>query len=237
MSEPGNAAAELEARLGYRFRDREHLLRALTHSSCRARDGQTADNYERLEFLGDTLLGFVVADWLMKDDPEAPEGVLSRRRQTVVRASTLAGAARRLGLGEALRLGPGELRSGGRDKPSLLADVFEAVLGAVYVDRGMRSARSFALRHLRGELEATRGAQVVPEDSKTLLQELIQGRVKRTPVYRLIRETGPAHRPEFEAAVFLGRKRLASGKGASRKAAEQEAARAALLAMHEEDSA
>ncbi len=226
--DPMRTLEELESQLGYRFRDRGILKRALTHGSYRAGDGGPRENYERLEFLGDTLLGFIVADWLMKDDPEAAEGVLSRRRQTVVRTSTLAAVARRIGLGEALLLGPGELRSGGRKKPSLLADVFEAVLGAVYVDGGLRSARAYALRHLRAELGETRGSRVVPEDNKTRLQELVQARVKRTPVYRLVRETGPAHRPEFEAAVFVGRRRLASGVGSSRKEAEQQAARVAL---------
>ncbi|ANM32064.1 hypothetical protein ABI59_03755 [Acidobacteria bacterium Mor1] len=224
----------LEERLGYRFQDRALLIRALTHGSYRATADEADENYERLEFLGDTLLGFVVAEWLMKEDPRAAEGVLTRRRQTVVRTPTLARAARRLGIGELLRLGPGELRSGGRSKPSLLADAFEAVLGAIYFDGGLRKARSFAYRALRGELQATRGEQFVREDNKTRLQELVQARVKRTPVYRLVGERGPAHRPEFEAAVYVGKRRLASGIGSSRKEAEQQAALQALGRLKQE---
>ena len=220
--------AELQERLGYRFLNRQLLITALTHSSFHGQGSAQGSNYERLEFLGDTLLGFVVADWLMKDDQVAAEGVLSRRRQTVVRASTLAQVAGQLALGDALRLGPGELRTGGRSKPSLLADAFEAVVGAVYQDGGLRRARSVALRHLKPHLLATRGTHFVAEDSKTRLQELIQGRHKRTPVYKLLNESGPAHEPLFEAAVFLGRRQLARGTGQSRKEAEQRAARRAL---------
>ena len=226
----------LEQRLGYRFSDRSVLVRALTHSSFSGAPGRgPADDYERLEFLGDTLLGFIVSEWLWRDDPEAPEGILSRRKQTVVRASTLARVARQLEVGEAMRLGHGEQLTGGRNKPSLLADSFEALLGAVYIDGGLRQARAFVRRHLGEQLRATRGTRWVPEDSKTRLQEAIQARLKRTPVYRVIGESGPPHRPQFEAAVFVGRKRLASGKGSSRKEAEQRAAREALLRLEAEE--
>jgi ribonuclease-3 len=220
---------DLEGRLGYRFRDPSLLVRALTHRS-RAHEGRQGggEDWERLEFLGDALLGFVVADWLLRRDPGADEGVLTRRKQSVVRAEALAEASRRLGLGEALLLGRGEESTGGRDKPSLLADAFEGVLGAVYVDGGLRVARSFVTRHLGGVLREALGSDEAAEDYKTRLQELIQARVHQTPRYAVIGTSGPAHAREFQAEVTLDGRVLGTGLGASRKQAEQAAAREAL---------
>jgi ribonuclease III len=222
-------SGDLEARLGYRFEDQALLLRALTHRS-RSHElrSVSGEDWERLEFLGDALLGFFVADWLVRQDPLAAEGVLTRRKQSVVRAEALAEAARRIGLGEALRLGRGEESTGGRDKPSLLADAFEGVLGAVYQDGGVRRARSFVFRHLGPALRAAAGSAEFAEDHKTRLQEKLQGRFRQTPHYRLAGASGPAHAREFEAEVLLGSDVLGSGRGASRKQAEQEAARVAL---------
>jgi len=229
---------DIETRLGHRFSDPGLLLRALTHRSLahERREGRDGD-WERLEFLGDALLGFLVADWLVRDDPEAAEGVLTRRKQSVVRTETLAEASRRLGLGEALKLGRGEESSGGRNKPSLLADAFEGVLGAVYADGGVRAARAFVSRHLREALDAARRSDEAAEDYKTRLQERVQARYRRTPRYRVAGTRGPAHALEFEAEVMLGDDVLGAGRGTSRKQAEQDAARAALerLALGEDE--
>lgn len=223
------ASGEVETRLGYRFRDPWLLETALTHSSHRHERQHVATDYERLEFLGDALLGFLVADRLFRDDAEASEGLLSRRRIAVVRRSTLADAAQAMGLGEVVRLGRGEAASGGGRKASVLADVFEAVLGAVYLDGGLRAARAFVRRHLGERLRETEGAE--PDDPKTTLQETIQGRSRRTPRYRLVSTSGPAHAMLFEAEVTVAGRVLGRGSGTNRKRAESEAARAALAAL------
>jgi ribonuclease-3 len=219
----------LENTLGYAFGDPTLLRTALTHRShSHERDRDEDDDYERLEFLGDALLGFVVAEWLFTDDPVNPEGVLSRRRQSVVRAATLARISQRLGLGHAIRLGRGEELSGGRLKPALLADLFEAVLAAVYLDGGIEPARAFVLRHLEPELSEVRCQTEAVDDYKTKLQEELQARLQRAPRYRIVSTSGPAHALEFEVEVLMDDKVLARGSGRNRKQAEQVAARAAF---------
>lgn len=230
---PGEASS-LEQALGYRFRDPALLETALTHRSHSHENRHaTPANYERLELLGDAFLGFAVADWLYRDDPDAPEGVLSRRRQSVVRASALAATAATLGLGGAVRLGRGEERTGGRRKSSLLADTFEAVLGAIYLDGGVRPARAFVRRHLGALLEKTRLAVEPGDDFKTRLQEQVQARLQRTPRYRIVTTTGPAHALTFEAEVLVGERILGRGHGTNRKRAEQAAAREAMGRLKE----
>ena len=220
--------AALEEALGYRFTDRSLLECALTH---RSGADTTADSYERLEFLGDALLGFFVSDRLMDDDPLADEGTLTRRRATIVSEKALALVSRRLGLGEALILGRGEDATGGRAKPSLLADAFESVLAAVYLDGGLRAARTFVRRHLKGELARTVGKTGLGADAKTRLQELVQARWRLTPIYRIVSTTGPAHAIAFTAEVRFGEKAAGSGIGSSRKEAEREAATDALRGL------
>ena len=225
-------AERLQQSVGYTFKQPELLKTALTHRSSAYEEGtEPVNSYERLEFLGDALLGWLVSDWLYRDDAQAPEGVLSRRRQAVVRTSSLAAAAERLGLGEAMHLGRGEERSGGRSKPSLLADAFEAMLGAIYLDGGVRAARSFVRRSLAPVLKETRGAQWTPDDYKTRLQEAVQAELRLTPRYRIVSRTGPDHAVEFESEVAVGDRLLGRGSGSSRKSAEQAAARRALLAL------
>lgn len=218
----------LERKLGHRFRDPALLERALTHRSRAHEEGTVGGSYERLEFLGDSLLGFLVADWLMRTTPGADEGELTRRKQAIVSTGPLAQAARDLGLGEALRLGRGEEETGGRDKTSLLADVFEAVLAAVYQDGGMRKARAFVRRHLKGRVASVRRGPETADDAKTRLQEQVQARLRLTPTYRIVRTAGPAHARSFTAEVVVGERVVGEGTGPSRKRAEQEAARAAL---------
>ena len=234
----GRALGRLQERLGYRFRDPGLLLVALTHRSFVYDESSASGegDYERLEFLGDAVLGFVVAEILWKKDSTATEGVLTRRKQVVVRASTLARVSRDLGLGEALRLGRGEEQTGGREKRSLLADVFEAVLGAVFVDGGIRSARAFVRRHLGEGLRVAGEADSVSEDYKTRLQERIQSRLHVTPEYRIVSRSGPDHARKFRVEVFLENDVLGWGEGTSRKRAEQMAARMALRKLDEEDA-
>jgi ribonuclease-3 len=230
----------LELALGHRFRRRELLVMALTHRSHAHESVQgsatPATHYERLEFLGDALLGFLVADRLYADDPRATEGVLSRRRQLIVRTATLAEAARRLGLGELLRLGRGEQLTGGREKPSLLADVLESLLGAVYVDGGVRAARAVARRLLAEPLRESRRSTEALDDYKTRLQERIQAELQRTPSYRIVSTSGPPHALVFAVEAELEGRVLAAGTGPTRKHAEQDAARRALLALDTRDT-
>lgn len=231
-AERGKRLERLQTALGYRFRNPELLQTALTHRShSHERSGSRNENYERLEFLGDALLGFIAGEWLFRDDDTAPEGVLSRRRQAVVRASTLAATARTIGLGEAVRLGRGEELTGGRAKASLLADLFEAVLGAIYLDGGIRSARAFVRRHLGGALKEVRLASTSSDDFKTLLQEHCQAELQATPRYRIVSTRGPAHALEFSVEVVVGGRVLGKGKGSNRKRAEQRAAGKALHSL------
>lgn len=218
----------LERRLGYRFRDASRLDRALTHRSRAHEEGKRSAHYERLEFLGDSLLGFLVAEWLMAKSPDADEGELTRRRQAIVSTDPLAQTAREIGLGGSLRLGRGEEETGGRGKNKLLEDAFEAVLGAVYEDGGMRAARAFVRRHLKARFAVVARGPETGDDAKTRLQELVQARLRHTPTYRIVRTAGPAHARSFTAEVMVAERVVGEGTGSSRKQAEQEAARAAL---------
>jgi len=220
--------AALESHLGYRFRDPRILERALTHrsSSHETKASFARDDYERMEFLGDALLGFLVSEQLMKADPDADEGALTRRRQSIVSTGALAAVSQRIGLGDALRLGRGEDATGGRGKPSLLADAFESTLAAVYEDGGLRAARAFVRRHLGGALRAAVTASL--DDAKTRLQELTQARLRVTPRYRTVALAGAAHARVFTAEVLLGDEVAGRGTGRSRKEAERDAARIAL---------
>jgi ribonuclease-3 len=229
---PPRGRAGLEHRLGHRFRDASLLEAALTHRShAHEQRSETAVHYERLEFLGDALLGFLVSEALYRADPGASEGVLSRRRQSLVRASTLAEIAARLGFGDVVRLGRGEEQSGGRKRPALLADTFEAVLGAIYLDGGLRKARSFVRRELGGSVTERSRTDGASEDFKTALQELVQSRLRQTPHYRIVSTTGPDHALRFEIEVLVEDRVLGTGTGPSRKHAEQQAARQALAEL------
>jgi len=219
----------LEERLGYTFLDRSLLDAALTHTSALSAGGVRAG--EQLEFLGDAVLGLVIADLLLHAFPHLDEGELSKRRATLVRAPTLAAKARALGIGEALRLGRGEDRGGGRTKSSILASTYEAVLGAIYRDGGFERARAVITRHFTEDL--ARGGVAGAPDWKTLLQERIQARHRTVPEYRLAAEEGPAHARLFTAEVWVAEQYLARGQGRSKREAEQQAARAALAELGE----
>jgi ribonuclease-3 len=219
-------ASDLEKRLGYKFRQPELLERALTHRShANERGGQ--NNYERLEFLGDAILGAVAADWLYRTWPDRPEGDLSRWKSRLVSARSLGAEAVRLGLGESLRLGVGEERSGGRAKASLLADSLEAVFGAVYLDGGLTAAEGLIVPILERAWASTGD---VDSDAKTTLQERAQALGWDLPEYRLAGEEGPDHQKTFTIECWLEGARVGTGVGESKKIAEQRAAAAALAA-------
>jgi len=218
------ALARLEGRLGHRFADRGILERALTHRSA---GGARASN-ERLEFLGDAVLGLAAAELLLEAHPDADEGELSRRRAWLVRESTLAALARELALGDLLRLGPGELRSGGFRRESILADALEAVLGAVYLDGGFEAARAVVRRLLAGPLARQPEAAAL-KDPKTRLQEWLQARRRPLPTYRVVEVGGAEHARRYTVACEVaGLATPSLGEGTSRRRAEQAAAREAL---------
>ena len=218
-----------EKRLGYRFRDAERLHEALTHRSfAEGREG--GKNYERLEFLGDAVLGLVATEWLYEKHPELPEGKLAKLKSYLVSTGVLGRHALSLGLGELLRISVGEERSGGRAKLSLLADSMEAVIGAIYLDGGLKPATKAVCTLL--EAAAADGAAPYTE-AKTDLQELAQGRGWELPEYRLTGESGPDHRKIFTIECWLCGELQGRGEGESKKIAEQRAAAAALERLTE----
>ncbi len=219
----------LEDRLGYRFREPAVLDRALTHRSRANEDatGSTIDN-ESLEFLGDAVLGFLMADLLFRDFPQFDEGQKSKIKATLVSTSTLGRLARRIGLGEFLALGRGEEKTGGRAKQALLADGYEAVIAAIYLDGGMDEARGFVSREFAEDLEDVRSPEFWGRDYKSALQELVQARELPLPDYSVASESGPDHRKVFNVEVRVQGEVFGVARGPSKKAAEQEAARRAM---------
>ena len=216
----------LEERVGYRFKDGALLDCALTHISALKGARNRAGSYQRLEFLGDHVLGLVISDVLFRAFPKADEGELSRRLADLVRKETCAEIAVTIELGAAIKLGSSEANAGGRKRPAILADVCEALIGAVYLDGGYPAAEGLVERLWQVRMQAT--AQPL-RDSKTVLQEWAQARGLPTPVYREVARTGPDHSPEFRVAVQLPNFAAAEGSGRSKRGAEQAAA-AAMLA-------
>jgi ribonuclease III len=220
----------LEDRLGYRFREGTLLLRALTHSSHAHEAGGGPDN-EALEFFGDALLGFLVAEALLGRFPGESEGTLSKMKAYLVSRPVLAEVARDLGLGAHLRLGRAASRQEGAMLESILSDAMEAVLAAVHLDAGDRAARELVTRLFGPRIAALDRAAVEGRDHKTVLQEYLQALGRPTPRYRVTAAEGPAHRPVFEVEVLAEGEVLAHARGGSKKVAEQEAARLALRAI------
>ncbi len=220
--------ARLEERLGAPIGDRFTALAALTHKSwVNEHRGEGAEDNERLEFLGDAVIDLVVSEYLMSRFPLAREGDLSKLRAAVVDEAGLASMSRTLGLGELLRLGRGEEMTGGREKVSLLADAMEAVIAAVFLDRGLAGAHALVARFL-GDAYAQAESGALDRDWKTQLQELGQARHRASPRYRVVAEVGPDHSKVFEIEVELRGAVLGRGSGRSKKDAEQAAARLAL---------
>jgi ribonuclease-3 len=218
---------ELEDRLGYHFADPSRLDQALTHTSY-ANEGlaeRPPDN-EPFEFLGDSILGFMMADLLHRQDPEGPEGVKSRTRALLVATPSLARRAAELGLPGLLRLGRGEEKTGGRQKASLWANAYEAVLAALYLDGGFDVAYRFVAAEFAADLLRARDLPVV--DAKSALQEALQARGEPLPEYVVLSEEGPSHRRRFRVQCTLRGEPLSEGEGSSKKEAQQVAARRAL---------
>lgn len=211
----------LERTLGHQFANIRLLSTAVTHSSYANEQRRETEYNERLEFLGDSVLSIVVSEYLFSSPKHLPEGELTRVRAALVCESSCCEFAKKIGLGQYLRLGRGEENSGGRTRVSLLADAFEAVLGALYLDGGLETARRFLLPLVQAE-------QAVPEDYKTRLQEIIQQNPEERLRYVVTGESGPDHNKRFIVEVRLNSNVIGTGEGHSKKAAEQQAAREAL---------
>ena len=222
---------ELEKKIGYRFRNRRLLETALTHSSyANERRDEGCESYERLEFLGDSILGHVAADFLYRQNPPIPEGRMTRLRAELVCETSLHRIAQRLELGRYMRLGKGEERTHGRERPSILADMVESLIAAMYLDSGsLEQPRRFILEELL--LQADLGEQHAGEDYKTMLQELVQRRPNQKIAYELVGETGPDHDKTFSFRVLVNGEAIGEGSGRSKKEAEQMAAKQALEAL------
>jgi ribonuclease III len=218
--------ASLEARLGHQFGERELLARALTHLSAPAAGGTgRAQSYQRLEFLGDRVLGVVVAHMLYEGYPQASEGELSMRLAKLVRRETCAAVAEEWDVGPHVVMGQGEARAGGRKKAAILSDICESLIGAVYLDGGFEAARELVARSWRARMDA----DVEPErDAKTAVQEWAQARALAAPRYVEVARSGPAHAPHFVMQVVLDGYEPESGEATSKRAAEQAAAQAFL---------
>jgi len=225
----------LQTRLGYQFQDEQLLKLALTHPSIAHEQDTPTPHNQRLEFLGDSVLGLVLSRDLYEKFPEADEGSLTKSRARLVNSSALHTHACALNLGEYLILSRGEELTGGRERPSTLADAYEALLGAVFLDAGFDAAREIILREFNGDFSSL-GETPGIDNPKGELQELLQVRSARAPQYQIVSVTGPDHDRHFECAVFHEESELARGSGRSKKAAESDAALNALKQLHETEN-
>ena len=220
---------DLETAIGYRFKNITLLQNALAHSSyANERWHDSLKSNERLEFLGDSILGMVVAEYLYRNFPDRPEGELTRMRADMVCETSLAAVADKTGLGEHLLLGHGEERFGGRQRASIVADAVESVIAACFLDGGMEAARSFITKYVLTEVPVK---QMHNADYKTALQELVQQKKDQALSYELIGESGPDHDKQFQVRVLLNGTPIGEGVGRSKKRAEQDAAHNALSAL------
>ncbi|MBC8558563.1 ribonuclease III [Clostridiaceae bacterium NSJ-33] len=229
MKRRKGTALELEDKIGYQFKNKNLLLQALTHSSYANEGKKHGRNNERLEFLGDSVLSVIVAKHLFLKYKDIPEGELTKLRASLVCEKALDVFAQKLGLGEYLRLGKGEEMTGGRSRPSILADAFEAVIAALYLDGGYQAAQKFVLSFIPENLDVKSANQLA--DYKTTLQEIIQQNREEKIEYVLADEKGPDHAKVFTAEVLLNSNVIGVGEGSSKKQAEQNAAREALKLM------
>lgn len=218
--------AELENKIGYTFQNKDLLRQAVTHSSYanEQKINKTGD-YERLEFLGDAVLELVSSEFIYKENPQMPEGQLTRKRSSMVCEPALAFCAREIGLEAFILLGKGEEATGGRKRDSIVSDVMEAVIGAIYLDSDLTKAKEYIHRFILSDLENKQ----LFYDAKTILQEVIQQENKGILHYELLREEGPEHDKTFVVEALVGEQRVGCGTGRSKKAAEQQAAYEALL--------
>lgn len=228
MRNTNEVLEELQERIGYRFNDIKLLKQALTHSSfANEQKINKLKNYERLEFLGDAVLELVSSEFLFKENPEMPEGQLTKLRASMVCEPALAYCARDIDLGSYMLLGKGEEATGGRKRDSITSDVMEAVIGAIFLDGGIDEAKKYIYRFILSDLEN----KILFLDSKTILQEEIQKRNDAQLRYELIGESGPDHDKEFHVEAYLNNVLVGTGVGRTKKAAEQQAAYEALLKM------
>ena len=223
---------QLEEKIGYAFHDRSLLKKAMMHSSyINEKQLPKHECNERLEFLGDAVLELVSSEFLFHAHPDMPEGELTKTRASMVCEPSLAFCARGLKLGEYLLLGKGEDATGGRQRDSVTSDAMEALIGAIYLDGGFANAKEFIHRFVLNDLEHRK----LFFDSKTILQEIVQAHFREHIQYELVNEEGPDHNKSFEVAVYIGRDCLGTGKGRTKKAAEQEAAYRSILKLHQEN--
>ena len=222
----GRNLESLEKKTGYHFHDKNLLRHAMTHSSyINEKHLRKVDCNERLEFLGDAVLELVSSEYLFFGNPEMPEGQMTKQRASMVCEKALAFCARELELGEYLLLGKGEDATGGRKRESITSDAMEALIGAIYLDGGFANAKEFILKHILNDLEGKR----LFYDSKTILQEIVQGKMEQTINYQLLKEEGPDHNTQFQVGVLIGDIQYGTGNGRTKKAAEQDAAYQAIL--------
>ena len=223
---------ELQRKIGYKFRDTELLSTALMHSSY-ANEAHLPKHKcnERLEFLGDAVLELISSEFLFFSNRKTPEGELTRMRASMVCEPSLAFCAREIGLGDYLLLGKGEEASGGRNRDSITSDALEALIGAIYLDGGFASAKEFILKFVLNDLEHKK----LFYDSKTILQELVQGYFDEKVSYHVINEEGPDHNKKFTVEALIGEECYGNGSGRTKKAAEQEAAYHAILKLHKKN--
>lgn len=221
---------EFSERIQLKFNDNLLLYRALTHRSFLNEHPDAIEDNQRLEFLGDAVLDFVVGAWLYNELPEMPEGDLTKYRSALVHTQKLAEFATEIDLGRALRLGRGELIAGGRKKPAILCDAFEALIGALYLDQGLDKVREF-LRPMMSDALEDIIMNRKGEDPKSQLQEILQSKGQAIPQYKVTRETGPDHAKSYEIAVQVNGKTLGTGAGTSKQAATKNAARDALVKL------
>lgn len=223
---------DLEEKIGYKFKNRQLLITALTHSSyANERHDPACQSYERLEFLGDSILGIVTADFLYHHEPQLPEGRMTRLRAELVCEGSLHKVALELGLGEYMRLGRGEEHTGGRQRPSILADMVEAIIAAMYIDSGMDEAQKFIMERVLKDAEISDSHRSA--DYKTELQELVQRRSNQHISYELVSESGPDHCKTFTFQVCVNGLPVGEGSGRTKKEAEQQAAGKALEALRQ----
>lgn len=221
---------ELEKKIGYTFKNKKFLKIALTHSSYANESGGRLSSYERLEFLGDSILGVITSDYIFKNFPKYPEGDLTKLRASLVCEKQLCVFSRELGIGEYVKLSRGEIHCNGQDRPSILADVFEAICAAIYLDSGgFEEASKFILRFIIPAIKHPLIAEI--QDYKTILQEVVQKNPEETIEYVMVKETGPDHDKRFTMEVRINNNSVGVGTGKSKKEAEQHAAREALALM------
>ncbi len=222
---------ECEEKLKLKFKKSDLLRTSLTHKSYanENREAGEKDN-ERLEFLGDSVLSLIISQHLMECYPEMDEGEYSKKRSSIVNERTLAKLSRKIDLGKFLRLGKGEELTGGRDKDSILADAMEALIGAIYLDSGLKVAQKFIVKHFKSSIQYSAKPQS-NSDYKTLVQEMAQKLFKKTPSYKVVKLKGPEHDRIFESEIFIDDKSFGKGKGKSKKDSEQKCAKVAIKKM------